>query len=339
MIYEINQTNNKSDLEQVKRISLSQIGWLEKDLEDLISKNIQELFPEDQLMIIMQEKQLQEHADILALDEKGNLYIFELKRWGARQENLLQVLRYGQIFGQYSYDKLNNLYMDYTNQNSNLQDSHYKYFSDSLAEALKISDFNKIQNFIVITDGADLETLNAIKYWKDLGIKIESLPYRIFEVGNKYLFEFNKYNPKNDIILDINTSNHIVNTNIKYSNIQYKEMLNENKAAAYYDKKTTINKIQKGDEVFLYQTGLGIIAYGKVKSNCKMKDIGKDKNEEYYVEIDYKWKINPDTEKEKAVGAWEINSSLGINHSFRGTRFLISDQMAKEIKKISATKN
>lgn len=54
-----------------------------------------------------------------------------------------------------------------------------------------------------------------------------------------------------------------------------------------------------------------------------MKDIGKDKNEEYYIEVDYKWKINPDTEKEKAVGAWEINSLLGISHSFRGNRFLI----------------
>lgn len=69
-----------------------------------------------------------------------------------------------------------------------------------------------------------------------------------------------------------------------------------------------------------------------------MKDIGEDKNEEYYVDVDYKWKINPDTERQKAVGAWEINSSLGSNYSFRGTRFLISDQVAKEIKKIAATK-
>lgn len=52
------------------------------------------------------------------------------------------------------------------------------------------------------------------------------------------------------MILDINTSNHIVNTNIKYSDIQYKEILNENKVATYYDKKTTISKIQKGNEVF-----------------------------------------------------------------------------------------
>ncbi|WP_407537953.1 hypothetical protein [Cetobacterium somerae] len=44
MIYEINQTNNKSNLEQVKRISLSQIGWLEKDLEDLISKIFKNYF-------------------------------------------------------------------------------------------------------------------------------------------------------------------------------------------------------------------------------------------------------------------------------------------------------
>ena len=54
---------------------------LQEDLENLIAKNIQELFSEDQLMVLMQENKFQEHADILALDEKGDLYIFELKRW------------------------------------------------------------------------------------------------------------------------------------------------------------------------------------------------------------------------------------------------------------------
>lgn len=334
MIYAINKNDNKDQLEVVKRITLQQIDWKEEDLENLIAKNIQELFSEDQLMVLMQENKFQEHADILALDEKGNLYIFELKRWGSHQENILQVLRYGQIFGQYNYEKLNRLYSNYKKQNISLMKAHYNYFNEILSQPLNEKDFNRNQNFIVITDGADLETLNAIKYWKDLGIKIESLPFRVFDVNGTYLFEFNKYNPKNDILLDINTNSHIVNTNIAWSNVHYKEMLENNKASAYYDKKSMIKGIKKGDEVFLYHSGVGIIAYGKATSNYQIKEIDGKLGEEYYVTVNYKWKIDPDNEKDKAVKAWEINSALKSSHRFRGTRFGISSEMAREIKNI-----
>ena len=55
-------------------------------------------------MTIFTERKGKEEPDILALDKNGDLYIFELKRWGSDQENLLQVLRYGQLFaGVYCY--------------------------------------------------------------------------------------------------------------------------------------------------------------------------------------------------------------------------------------------
>ena len=49
-------------------------------------------------MIIMQSRQWQEEPDLMAIDRDGHLYIFELKAWESQPENLLQVLRYGQIF-------------------------------------------------------------------------------------------------------------------------------------------------------------------------------------------------------------------------------------------------
>ena len=56
----------------------------------------------------------------MALDKNGELYIFELKRWGSNQENILQVLRYGQIFGKSNYVELNNLFKKYTNKDAEL---------------------------------------------------------------------------------------------------------------------------------------------------------------------------------------------------------------------------
>ena len=46
----------------------------------------------------------------MALDRDGNLYIFEIKVWEAHQENLLQVLRYGQINGASDYEELERIW-------------------------------------------------------------------------------------------------------------------------------------------------------------------------------------------------------------------------------------
>ncbi len=68
-------------------------------------------------MPIFKERKFQEEADIMALDTNENLYIFELKRWQAKEENLLQVLRYGQLFGNSSYEDLDNMYKSFTERN------------------------------------------------------------------------------------------------------------------------------------------------------------------------------------------------------------------------------
>ena len=39
MLYKLNKDNRK-EYEKVKRVTLAEIGWREKDLEDLISNNI-----------------------------------------------------------------------------------------------------------------------------------------------------------------------------------------------------------------------------------------------------------------------------------------------------------
>ena len=99
MLFKWIEAETSSDIEKVKEITLSSAGLKEKDLENIISKKIDELVRTDQLMVVMQERSRQEEPDILAVDECGKLYIFELKRWEGRSENLLQVLRYGQKFG------------------------------------------------------------------------------------------------------------------------------------------------------------------------------------------------------------------------------------------------
>jgi hypothetical protein len=49
---------------------------------------------------------IQEFRHCLTVDKSGNLSIFELKAWESFSENLLQILRYGLIYGAAKYAEL-----------------------------------------------------------------------------------------------------------------------------------------------------------------------------------------------------------------------------------------
>ena len=334
MIFEISKTD-KDYLQQVNSIRLADINWLEKDLENLISNNIFLFVPENQLMIISQEKAFQEQADILAIDKEGTLFIFELKRWESTKENLLQVLRYGQIFGQYSYENLQNLLRSYRKDyDLNLSEKHFEYFKDQIDKPLNHNEFNKNQHFVVITNGIDFDTLNSVKYWKEKGLKIDCLPFRAYKLHDKHFLEFSSFNPQNEVIISDFTGYFIVNTNITWSDENYREMLSENKAAAYGSRRYGIKRIKKGDEVFLYHNGVGVVAFGKaIGTPIEIED-----DEEIYVKLDIKWKVDPIKNPSAAVGAWEINKELKAGYGFRQTVFAITKEMSDAIKKLKKNK-
>jgi len=339
MLFKLNN-EEKSVLKALPGTTFERINWTEKDLENLVANNIAKLLPENQLMVFFQERKLREEADIYALDKQGDLYIFELKRWKSNQENLLQVMRYGQIFGQYEYEQLETMLRKYRKMaDLDLCKVHKDYFIEQIDEPLNRHEFNGDQHFVVITNGIDRETLKAIQYWQKKGIKIDSIIYRLYRLGeDNLIFEFNPYNPEKEIIIEEDEGFFIVNTNLTWSDLNYKEMLEEGKAAAYYDRKYGIMNIKKDDTVFLYHTGVGIIAYGKAINNYKSKDINGDKEAEYYIKIKFDWKIDPDTQKEMAVQSWEINAALQSGYRFRQTVFSIDKKMAEEIIKLAKSK-
>ena len=76
MLYKL--LNNKSDYSKVNRVTLADIGWKELDLQNLLSKHIQDFIYSNELLTIFNERPRQEEPDILALDRNGDLYILEL---------------------------------------------------------------------------------------------------------------------------------------------------------------------------------------------------------------------------------------------------------------------
>ena len=190
MLYKLRSSNGTFDkLEPVAFKDFANFGNFEKDLEELIAKSILDvLFEDSSLMPIFQERQYQAEADIYALNEKGELIIFELKRGSAGEGAVHQALRYAQEAGQWSFAKLQEKYRVYTDSETDLIKSHQDAFN--LEHALDAKELNNQQHLVVIGSAADDDLINAIDYWKKQGISIEFSPYRIYEIGEDKYFEF-----------------------------------------------------------------------------------------------------------------------------------------------------
>lgn len=328
MLYKLlkKDNNGKAHYEKVKRITLAEIGWMEKDLEDLISNNIDDLIYSNDLMAIFTERKGREEPDIVALDSVGDLYIFELKRWASNKENLLQVLRYGQLFGGSNYDALNELYKKHNPAGGELSDAHTKHFDLGETGKLSAADFNKKQHFVIVTNGVDQETLEAISYWKGNGLNIDAIVYWVYKIGDNSFIEFDMYSPVEGFISYENNA-FVVNTS------NNPDMVLQKKAAAYYPGwREKIQRLQKGDYVFLYQSGKGIVAYGNADGILRKQECDGHPDYEYYMHLDNFRKLS------KPISANEMKELAQKGFPFPQTMYTISDQV-KDIFIKEITKN
>jgi len=264
MLYKLGSSDRKFDrLEPVAFKDFSSFGNLEKDLEELIATSILDvLFEDASLMPIFQERQYQAEADIYALNEKGELIIFELKRGAAGEGAVHQALRYAQDAGQWTFSVLQNKYQQYTGSSIDLHLAHKEAFN--LEHSLDAKELNNKQHLIIIGSAADDSLINAVDYWKHQGISIDFLPYRIYELdGNKY-FEFfalpyDKHKNPGDI------KGVLFDTNRSWDEESIWYMMENYRVAAFGDAKRFVEYVYPGDIIFFSHKWTGLVAAGRVK--------------------------------------------------------------------------
>jgi len=112
----------------------------------------------------------------------------------------------------------------------------------------------------------------------------------------------------------INSNFHMLNTNKGNNLSDHKTMFNNGFASAFYSPwKFNIERIKENDIVFLYENGVGIIAYGKGTGNTLKKDHYNNKDEWYYQEL------NDFKKLKKPILAKEIKKILDRNVVFLRT--------------------
>lgn len=312
---------------------LSDFGLDERGLQSYLFKNLDKLLPEDELMIIAQSAQGNEEPDMFAFDKEGRLYIFELKIWEAKNENLLQALKYGQIFGQKEYSFFEKLFKRDNKIPLSLQEAHKNHFD--LPKELEIEKFNaEKQVFIVLTNGIDFKTREAILYWKAQGLEVRSWIYRVYGDTAKKLvqLEINPYRATDMPYEDKSDGFYFVNTNMKNNPTGEDEatMFREQIVATYFDHwKEKMNLLNKGNTVFLYRSGQnnGIVAMGEVEGEVKARDYKGYSNEEYYR------KLKNFVILKKPLSPSEIRKIIGMQLSYIPCVFSTSYENGTTLKK------
>ncbi len=306
MLYRIKLVDDKYyTLELSEFKDFTSFGNLEKDLEEMIASNILEvLFEEASLMPIFRERKYQAEADIYALNEKGNLVIFELKRGVAGKDAVHQALRYVQDAGKWTFSILQNKYQQYTKSEIDLRLAHKEAFN--LEHQLEANDFNQTQHIIIIGSAADDSLVNAVDYWKRQGISIEFLPYRIYDINGEKYFEFfalpyDKHRNPSEI------KGILFDTNRSYDEDAIWYMMENSVVAAFGDATRFIEYIYPGDIVFFSHKWTGLIAAGRVKKG----NIKKDNNETWYRDIEFLTAIPEKGKEIKAMPFQRVCEIMG----------------------------
>lgn len=135
--------------------------------------------------------------------------------------------------------------------------------------------------------------------------------------------EMNRFAVEDDPNEDISSNSYILNTNGANSIADHNDMLLNRKAAAYYAPwKQKIGQLQKGDLVFLYQSGAGIVAFGRASGKLGKADHQGQKDEEFFMNLE-RFQV-----LDSPISAAKIKEITGNNYSFRGTMFSMDTESA-----------
>jgi hypothetical protein len=306
MLFKVSGLNQKqAELTPVSFYDFSHYDKLEKDLEELIANNLLEkLFEDSRLMPFFQERQYQAEADIYALNENGDIVIFELKRSTASADAVLQALKYSQDAGKWSFSEIQDRFNKYKGTVTDILQAHQDSFN--LENKLSPIEINKQQHLIVIGSAADDDLIDSVNYWKKNNIKIDFLPYRLYEINKEIYFEF--FALPYDVHINPSDSKGVLfDTNRSYDEEAIWYMLKNNRVAAFGDAMRFVKYLNPGDIVFFSHKYTGIVAAGRVKRG----GIKQDGPDTLYQDIEFLTKVPLKSNSIKAYPFSDVSTVTG----------------------------
>lgn len=122
---------------------------------------------------------------------------------------------------------------------------------------------------------------------------------------------------------------YILNTNKSNSEEDDYYMLKEEKAAAFFAPwKRNIERIEKGDAVFLYRSGEGIVAVGTADGVVEKRPY---QNDDKHTDEEYCQHLSDFKRIAKPLTASAIKSVTGIKHSFQSVMTPLEEEPGRKL--------
>jgi hypothetical protein len=158
--------------------------YIESDLENLLENNPEYFFEDSRILIIGRQvtTNLNTAIDLLGIDKSGNLVVIELKRDKTNRETLAQILEYASFVEKLDYSQLNEIFQNYSGDESSLEIYHTQYFKENLEENVS---FNKSTKLVIVAQEITKEIRQTSLFLRQKGIDIYCASFKYFKSKNE----------------------------------------------------------------------------------------------------------------------------------------------------------
>lgn len=193
--FDLVQDDSEQTVDELTRSNIRD----ESMLESVLHANPQTLLDEPVFIFGRQPAVDTGVLDLLALDQYGNLVIFELKAGksgtgSASEETILsQPQNYAQSLESYTYDRLDAIYQDYREDIKSgrwaISDSAVpandlqSAFEAVFGESLEPDEFNPDQRMVIIAEDITKQTHSNARYLLERGLNFQCIEVQKFETG------------------------------------------------------------------------------------------------------------------------------------------------------------
>ncbi len=314
MLFRLIRTDQKPIFQRFMKCKASDLNLKEKDVENWLAENPELLFGVEQVLVITQSIGGQHMADIMALDADGRLVIVEIKRDRSNRETVGQLLEYAAARVGSNYEDLEELHRKYWHQCKkkdpyvSLIEQFRALTDDPKADQRDIPKSRQGHRICIVAPSSDEGLSRIVEWLKEYGVPISFVPFTLYTDRDN-----------DDILLDIEPlpeplpeghatqknvmedRDRLFNTNEKNAQGAYKKMF-EKGVIAIYGYETGPQNLMgsvKGQRVFAYVNGKGILAVGKIVNSEPVAVAGDTDTvfgvgEEFQVEVDWETIVDED---------------------------------------------
>jgi len=314
------------------KISASELGLAEKDLEDWMSRHPKLLFGGEEVLVIAQSVSGLNMADILALDVEGRLVIVEIKRDWSNRETVGQLLEYAADKTQSGYEDLEKLYRQYWTRNHGeeqyvpLLDRFRELTDDQTVEKKHIPKRPRGHRICIVAPASDDGLARIIDWLREYGVPIGFIPFSLYTDGD---------NDTGEILLEIKhppkpqaagvrddgewQGDWFFNTNETHAPGAYFKMFDQGVIAiyGYPNGPTNLEGSTAGQRVFAYVNVKGILACGRIVDGSVVQGHTVfEEDKEFHVKVQWDTIVADDQGIRNAEIRRKFDRSLPVRNPF-----------------------